>query len=176
MTQNDTIIEGLTGRLPFLVSGIIFFLANTICFQIRGFLHAELNVIDGNQFTVIVVGWLVIVLVIAPLMHTLTHALAIRLAGKPLRWFRTWWYPRVRPAATVSRPEALRILLAPVALSLILLMLLIIPAFSGAFVVWSSVNIALSANDIWKAIGLMRISPKARLSMETDHLRVEGSA
>lgn len=171
--SQDTIIEGLQGRLPFLVGGILFFFANTIGLQIRAATNRNANVINGDQLPLIIAVWLVIVFIIAPLAHTFSHALAIKMAGKSLRWTRKWWYPRVRPVEAVSKAEARKILLAPLILSGILLILLIVPVVSAFAAVWNGVNIGLLVNDVWKVMGLMRFSNKQRFSMEIDHLRVE---
>jgi len=37
---------------------------------------------------------------------------------------------------------------------------------------WGAVNLALSVNDIWKAIGLRRFPPAAQIEMNSDHCRL----
>jgi hypothetical protein len=165
-----TIVEGLPGRLPFLVSGLILFLTTMTLLRIRNAIHgAEL---DFEVLMSWIVPGLVLLLVLAPLLHTAAHALALISVRAPLRWERRLVFPRARPARAVSRTEATRILLAPLGLSLLLLIALAVRPLSAMAALWGAVNLALSVNDIWKAIGLRRFPPAARIEMNSDHCRL----
>jgi hypothetical protein len=167
-----TIVEGLPGRLPFLVSGLIFFLTTMILLRIRNTIHAGAAELDFEALRGWIVPGLLILLVLAPLLHTAAHALALILARAPLRWERRLVFPRARPARAVSRTEATRILLAPLGLSLLLLIAMAVRPLSAIAALWGAVNLALSVNDIWKAIGLRRFPPAARIEMKSDHCRL----
>lgn len=170
--DGSSIVEGLPGRLPFLVSSLTFFLVTMILFSIRNALHSGAASIDFDALGSWFVPGIVLLLVVAPLMHTGAHALALLVLRVPMRWARRLVYPRVRAGAPVSRSAAIRILLAPLGLSLLLLLLLAVRSLSSFATLWNAVNLALSINDIWKALGLRRFGPAALVEMNSDHCRL----
>lgn len=169
---NATMVEGLTGRLPLLVGGLVFFLASTLLFRVRSLLHTNADAINFDTVGTWGVAGLVILLVVAPLLHTAFHALPLLIGRVPMTWHRRTIYPRVRAARLVTNREAQRILLAPLALSLLLLVLTAVRSLSAFAVLWNALNIALSVNDMWKALGLRRFGAKALVEMNRDHCRV----
>ena len=169
---NATIVEGLTGRLPLLVGGLVFFLASTLLFRFRSLLHANADAINFDTVGTWGVAGAVILLVVAPLLHTVFHALALLIVRVPTTWHRRVIYPRVRAARPVLNRAATRILLAPLALSLLLGVLTAVRSVSAFVVLWNALNIALSVNDMWKVLGLRRFGANALVEMNRDHCRV----
>ena len=169
---NATIVEGLTGRLPLLVGGLVFFLASTLLFRFRSLLHANADAINFDTVGTWGVAGAVILLVVAPLLHTVFHALALLIMRVPTTWHRRVIYPRVRAARPVLNRAATRILLAPLALSLLLVVLTAVRSVSAFVVLWNALNIALSVNDMWKVLGLRRFGANALVEMNRDHCRV----
>lgn len=170
--QSAPIVEGLSGRLPILVSGLVFMLLSTLLFRLRSVFHQQADVIDFDTVGTWGSVGLLLIFVIAPLAHTLAHALALALMRQPLRVTRRLIYPCVRPTHPVSHQQATWILLAPLGLSLVLLGLMTIRSLSAFVVVWNAVNLGLWVNDAWKVLGLRRFSRKARVEMNRDHCRI----
>lgn len=169
---NATIVEGLTGRLPLLVGGLVFFLASTLLFRVRSLLHTNADAINFDTVGTWGVAGALILLVVAPLLHTVFHALPLLIGRLPMTWHRRTIYPRVRAARLVTNREARRILLAPLALSLLLLVLTAVRSLSAFAVLWNALNLALSVNDLWKWLGLRRFGANALVEMNRDHCRV----
>ncbi|HYF64533.1 MAG TPA: metalloprotease family protein [Herpetosiphonaceae bacterium] len=172
LPDNSSLVEGLPGRLPFLVSGLILFLSTMILLRIRNVLHADAASIDFEELLPLIAPTFLALVVLAPLMHLVTHALALLILRVPLRWERRLIFPQVRPGRTVSRAEATRILLAPLVFSLLLLLALAVRPLSAYAALWNAMNLALSVNDIWKAIGLRRFPPAALVEMKGDQCRL----
>lgn len=170
--DGSSIVEGLPGRLPFLVSFLVFFLGTMTLFRIRNTLHTGAAEIDFDAMASWITPGLLLLFVLAPLLHLATHALALLVLRVPLRWERRLIFPRARAGRPVSRTAATQILLAPLALSLLLLIALAVRPVSGFAALWNAVNLALSVNDIWKAIGLRRFPPAALVEMNGDHCRL----
>ena len=165
-------MEGLSGRLPFLIGGLIGILALIVLFRIRSLLHAAADTIDFDTLGIWGSAVLLVVFVFAPLLHMLSHAIAMAALRIPQRLTRRLIYPRVRPRQPVSRQQALWILAAPLAVSLLLLLLLTLRSLSAFVAVWNAVNLGLSINDIWKMLGLRRFPATAQVEMNLDHCRI----
>lgn len=171
LARRASIVEGLTGRLPLLVGGLMLFLSCGLMFGLRNLFHRDsmtLTFDDVSSWGPIV---LASILVVAPLGHTLAHAVALAAMGLPARWSRAGIYPRVRPAAPVSRRQAIRFFAAPFALGALLAVLVVIRPISGFVAVIGGVNLAIAAADAWKILGLQRFSAKTTFELHADHCR-----
>ncbi len=166
------VVEGLSGRLPVLVGGLLFVFALIILFRLRSVLHAAADVIDFDTIGTWGSATLLVIFVFVPLLHTLSHALAMAGLKIPQRLIRRLIYPRFRPRQPVSRQQATWILAAPLVVSLLLLLLLAVRSLSAFVAVWSAVNLGLSSNDIWKILGLRRFPRSAQVEMNLDHCRI----
>jgi len=165
-------VEGLSGRLPFLIGGLIGILALIMLFRIRSLLHTAADAVDFDTLGTWGSAILLIIFVFAPLLHTLSHAITMAALRIPQRLTRRLIYPRVRPRQPVSRQQALWILAAPLGVSLLLLLLLAVRSLSAFVAVWSAVNLGLAINDIWKMLGLRRFPATAQVEMNLDHCRI----
>ena len=177
-TESPTTIEGLPGSLPFTAGGVLFFLALIIYLRIRSVLHPEavgVTVSDDSLLRSLLIGvvvLLLIMLLVTPLLHQLSHALVCVLKGGSITIQSHKFYPRVRPQQPVARTTARWFFSAPLILSFIALLVLVIKPLSLYAAIIGAFNLALSINDIWKLLGLNRVPEFAQVRILTKHCEV----
>ncbi|HEY1017205.1 MAG TPA: metalloprotease family protein [Herpetosiphonaceae bacterium] len=171
LADRSNIVEGLTGRLPLLVGGLMLFLSCGLMFGLRNLFHRNSNTITFDDVSTWGPLFLAAILIVAPLLHTAAHAVALAAMGLPQRWSRAGVYPRVRPAAPVSRRQAVRFFAAPFILAALLAALVVIKPVSVFAAVVGGVNLAIAAADAWKILGLQRFPAKTTFEVHADHCR-----
>lgn len=166
----SSIVEGLTGRLPFLVGGLVSFFSLVLFMRIRYTLHTSAQQLDFEGVEVWLLIDVIIVLIIAPLGHTLSHVLGLILQKQPWQLQRRLIYPRVRPSQALIRRHVIGYLLAPLALNGLLLLGLLIEPLSAYLALWGAVNLGLTANDLWKVLGVWRFPQSSSFLIHSNYL------
>lgn len=169
--KDRQIVEGLPGRLPAVVGGLVFFAANIVFFRLRALLHEGADAIDFET----IFSWGTAILVLSllfPLVHHAVHALVALVLGKGVRPTIALIYPRFLPARPLSKAQAQIYFLAPLALSLLALGLIVYRPWSAYAGFLGAINTGLWANDLWKLLGLKRVPADAALQIERDHIVV----
>ncbi len=166
----SSIVEGLTGRLSFLMGSLVSFLSLILFMRIRYMLHVSAHQIDFEGIQVWLIIDAVIIVIIAPLAHTLSHVLSLILQKQPWKLQRSLVYPRVRPSQALSRRQVIGYLLAPLALNGLLFLGLLIEPLSGYLALWGAVNLGFTTNDLWKVLGVWRFPRSSAFLVELHHL------
>ncbi|WP_164689703.1 metalloprotease family protein [Herpetosiphon llansteffanensis] len=170
----SNIVEGLTGRLPLLIGGLVGFFGLVLFMRIRYMLHKSAQQLDFEGIQAWLIIDIVIVLIIAPLAHTLSHIFGLIGQKQPWKLQRRLLYPRVRPTQALSRRQVIGYLLAPLGLNALLLLGLLIEPLAAYFALWGAVNLGLTANDLWKVLGIWRFPQTSSFVVQQNHLeRIE---
>ena len=170
--QETDIIEGLPGHLPVLVGSMVFMFSAAMFFRLRGALHANSNEISFDTMGIWATASIALLVVAVPLAHQVAHVVALLTLKAPIRWERAGLYPHVWPAAPLARAQARWFLLAPLALSALLLVLLPFRPLSSYAALCNALNLAMWVGDGWKALGLRRFPPATRFEIGSDGCRV----
>ncbi|MBM7846059.1 DUF3267 domain-containing protein [Herpetosiphon giganteus] len=166
----SNIVEGLTGRLPFLIGGLAGFFSLVLFMRIRYMLHASAHQLDFEGIQAWLIVDIVIMLIIAPLAHTLSHVLGLIGQKQPWKLQRRLLYPRVRPTQPLSRRQVIGYLLAPLGLNVLLLFGLVIEPLAAYLALWGAVNLGLTTNDLWKVLGVWRFPQTSSFVVHQNHL------
>lgn len=164
------IVEGLHGRLPFSVGGLVGFFSLIVLLRIRSLLHVSAQQFDFEGIEVWLTIDLVIVLIVAPLAHTLSHVLSLIGQHKAWELQRRFLYPRVRPTQPLSRSQAIGYLLAPLGLNLVLVLGMLSEPLAAYLALWGAVNLGLTTNDLWKVLGVWRFPKTSSFIVHQNHL------
>lgn len=166
----SSIVEGLTGRLPFLIGGLVGFFSLVVLMRIRYSLHSSAQQLDFEGVQAWLIIDAIIVLIIAPVGHTVSHVLGLMLQKQPWQLQRRLIYPRVRPSQALPRRQVIGYLLAPLALNGLLLLGLLIEPFSAYLALWGAVNLGLTTNDLWKVLGVWRFPQSSSFLIHGNYL------
>ena len=164
------IVEGLTGRLPFLIGGLVGFFSLVLLMRIRYTLYASAQQLDFEGVQAWLIIDAIIVLIIAPLGHTLSHSLGLIIQKQPWQLQRRLIYPRVRPSQVLTRRQVIGYLVAPLALNGLLLLGLLIEPLSAYLALWGAVNLGLTTNDLWKVLGVWRFPQASSFLIHGNYL------
>ncbi|ABX05962.1 MAG TPA: DUF3267 domain-containing protein [Herpetosiphon sp.] len=164
------IVEGLTGRLPFLIGSLVSFFSFVLLMRIRTLIHGTFENLDFEGIQVWLMLDAMIIVILAPLSHTISHSLGLMLQKQPWQAQRRLIYPRVRPRQALTRRQVIGYLLAPLALNGVLLLGIIIKPFSAYLALWGAVNLGLTSNDLWKVLGVWRFPESTSFVVHQNHL------
>ena len=164
------IVEGLTGRLPFLLGSLVSFFSLIIFLRIRSEIHVSAREIDFDGMSVWLAIDALLLFVVVPIAHTFSHLLSLVLQKQPWQAQRRWLYPQIRPTKALSRAATIRYLLAPLGLNLVLLLAIFIEPIAGYMAFWGAINLGLTVGDIWKVLGVWRFPKKSYFIVKQSHL------